>query len=660
LGSGYAGFTVSIGGGITMELRAYQNDAVDAVFHDWSTGVVRTAIEVGVGGGKTLVMAEVIKRTLAAKPDAKIVILAHRGELLRGAAKTARVHLGIQVGVVDGQVAPALRKKHLACQVVCINTATLGVSSKQRMNNGNRTKIVSELHRLLGNVDLVLMDECHRSNTDTALDCITELGCFSGTRLLGVTGTLFRQDNKLLTDVFENCCYRKGMLDLIAEGWLVEPKMKKALIAGMDLNKVAVGRSMNMGDFSETDLDRVMAEAGAEGVIAEFAKRHCGTRKTLVFTPTVNAAERVARAFADVGLESVVVHGSMPPKERLDALERFENGDLQFIINCMIITEGVDLPAASCIIMARPTKSKQLYIQILGRALRLSDGKEDALVIDLVGATSVNNMVSCDTVFGVQGEEGVLEAKARREYVAGVVATKAAAVHAALTPEEQAEVPLETLISGSFNLFDVELDELIEQVKKQAKESTERKERERVKTLPHFPAPGRSGSMLELDFDFLLALSSWATLPQYKNSYAAAVVDDEGKYTAFYCDSSKHYDKGRYGFICERVDSFEDMEQSVVKFTETFPGTAGAMYFKQNKLDPSHPKRKKPASAEQIKFMTNLLSRAKIKQDEVAMMKNGEMKKPNIGTVLDWLDYLLLCQDARKQCQSVREFLANE
>ncbi len=364
-------------------------------------------------------------------------------------------------------------------------------------------------------------------------------------------------------------------------------------------------------------------------------------------------------SFTALGLPSTVVHGSMRPSDRAAALKDFEEGDTQYLINCMILTEGVDLPACSAIIMARPTKSQQLYLQFLGRALRLHDDKEDALVIDLVGATSVNGMVSANEFFQAQGAESALQAKERIEHIKAVVLGKAQQVHAALTPEEQEEFTVETIVSGSFNLFDVVVEEIVEQIKKAASESKERKERERVKKLPEFPAPGRSGTLMELNMDFVLSLESWATLPQYKGSYAAGMCIDN-KWYAFYCDKSKSFDKGRYGFICEGAATFEEMESAMIKYTETFPGTANAPYYRQNKLDPNHPNRKKPASAEQIKFMSDLMRRHKVREEELSMMKNGEMKKPRLGVVVDWIDYLLLCSDATKQIASVKEFLRDE
>lgn len=640
-----------------MDLRKYQTEAVDAIFDGWQS-MDRVATEIATGGGKTLVAAEIVKRTLAAKPDAKIVFLAHRGELLRAGAKTIQRHCGLSVGVVDGQVAPAMRKRNLQAQVVSINTATLGVSKNQRGNAGARLKTVTELHNVLGNVDLVILDECHRANTDTALDCLTELGCFSGTRLLGITATLFRTDSKMLTDVFEACVYKKNLIDLIQEGYLVDIQMKKAHVDGLDLTKVAVSRSMSMEDFNATDLDKVMEAAGAEAVVARYAALYTKDRKTLIFTPTVASSERVAKAFAEEGLSCLVVHGSMSAKARAEALDSFENGDTQYLVNCMILTEGVDLPSCSCIIMARPTRSQQLYLQIIGRALRLADDKDDALLIDLVGATSVNGMVSASTIFDAKEGESAAEAKARADQIQAIKQAKAAAVHARLTDEAKEEYPdVETILSGSFNLFDVEVEELIETVKRAAGETKERKERERTKTLPEFPPVGRCGSLLEMDLDFLVALTSWATLPEYQNSYAAGLCRN-GKWYAFYCDSSKKFDQGRYGFICDGVDSFEEMERGIIDFTKTFEATKDAPYYSQNKLQPNHPKRKKQATAEQVKLLFNLLTRAKIKTDEIAAYRNKEIKqKISIGTCCDWIDYLLLAPDARKQCAHVKEWI---
>lgn len=604
----------------------------------------------------TVIFSEVIKRTLAANPKAKIVLLAHRGELLRSGAKTIAAHCGIQVGIVDGQVAPALRKRHLKAQVVAINTATLGVSTKQRDTQGSRVSTVTELHKALGNVDLVILDECHRANTDTAMDCLTELGCFSGTRLLGVTATLFRTDSKMLTDVFEACVYKKTLVDLIEAGFLVDIVMKKAMIAGLDLTKVGVSRSMSIEDFNATDLDRVMEAAGAEGVIAEFAKRYTEDRRTLVFTPTVTSAERVKSSFNSVGLDATVVHGSMKPSDRAAALNNFEEGKVQYLINCMILTEGVDLPSCSCIIMARPTKSQQLYLQILGRSLRLSEDKENALIIDLVGATSINGLVNAENIFGVRDNEGIKDATERHAQIQATIQAKAQLVVAQLTPEEQEEYDLEKIVSGSFNLFDVEVEEIIAQVKHAAKESIERKERVRLRNLPSFPAPGRSGSMLELDFDFLVSLESWSTLPQYKGSYCCVVTIPGVGLVPFYCDKSRTFDKGRYGYIGNPVQTFEEAERAVIDFTTSFPGTAGAMYYSQNKLQANHPTRNKKPSVDQIKFMVNLLKRVGIKLDEVDALETKNVKQPNVGVVVDWIDFLILSPDARKQADSVREY----
>lgn len=364
-----------------MTLRPYQRDAVTAVFDRFDAGERRTALVLATGAGKTVIFSEFIRQWRERVPG-QILVLAHRSELLNQAAEKIRFWApGLRVGLVKAGVNQTW--------------ADVVVASQQTLQREARRQRLPEF-------SLIVVDECHRSMSPTYQIILDGLGAQrpDGPRVLGVTATFTREDSKRLTEFYQSVAFSMDILDLIEQGYLVPPKFRRVLVEGLDLTAVRSSRMSGGKDLAPGELDEAMERAGAAGVVAAAYKRHAADRPGFVFTPTVHSAELVRDALRAEGITSELLHGGTPGGERAGIMRRYNAGALQTVVNCAILTEGVDAPRTSCVVMARPTLSKILFRQVVGRGLRLhpESGKADCLVLDLVGATGRNDLRTLNDV----------------------------------------------------------------------------------------------------------------------------------------------------------------------------------------------------------------------------------------------------------------------
>ena len=160
------------------------------------------------------------------------------------------------------------------------------------------------------------------------------------------------------------------------------------------------GLHVRAGDFIERELETTLLDANAPRHLVQSYLDHARGRKTIVFTPTVALAHEMVTAFTAAGIASDAVEAATPVEERRAMLQRFRHGTTQVLANCGVLTEGYDEPSASRVAIARPTRSRVLYTQMIGRGLRPSPGKPDCLVLDVVGATTRHDLVTATTLFG--------------------------------------------------------------------------------------------------------------------------------------------------------------------------------------------------------------------------------------------------------------------
>lgn len=372
-----------------LALRDYQREAIEAVRGAWHEGTRRPAVVLPTGAGKTVIFAHLAAEMYPR--GVRTLILAHRDELISQAvAKLRAVAPGLRPGVVK-----AARREIRGRDVIVASVQTLARSEAAR----------AELVR--AGVRLVIVDECHHAVADSYMKVLRELGCFetggleTGAAALGMTATLGRSDRVALGQVWEGVAYQRSILDMIRGGYLVNAKGIRVKVEGLDLRQVARSR----GDYRDGALAEAMHAALAPTAVAKAYLEHCPDRQGIAFWPTVEMAYEGAEAFRDAGIGSEAFDGSTALSERRGILSRAARGEVQVLHNCMILTEGFDAPWCSAVVIARPTSSAPLYIQMAGRALRPNPGKTDAVILDVVGVTGKHKLASVIDLAGADRVE---------------------------------------------------------------------------------------------------------------------------------------------------------------------------------------------------------------------------------------------------------------
>ena len=360
-----------------LPLRPYQEQAIDALRERWKEEEARRlAIILPTGGGKTVVFAHLSKMILEAAPAKRVLILVHTDELVRQAAKKVKdIAPHLIVGIVKA------KENEVTADVIVASVQTL--RAPRRMAQ-------------IRNVEIVIVDECHHAVANTYMSILEHFGCFKpdGARAVGFTATLVRGDDKSLGLVWQDVAFERDISWMVRRGFLIPPR--GIAVEVPDLNLAAVKSTRK--DFRDGELGEALAESLAPEKIVEAYREHADGRKAILFAPTVASAEAVAEMLTAEGVSAEVIHGAMKQDERDAILDRHRSGMTRVVANCMILTEGYDDPEVDCIIMARPTKSRGLYIQCVGRGLRVNPARpyeeQDCIVLDVVGANAVHSLRS--------------------------------------------------------------------------------------------------------------------------------------------------------------------------------------------------------------------------------------------------------------------------
>lgn len=360
---------------MTIAVRPYQRQAADAFK---SRVVERHEIDRGLvvlptGTGKT-----VLGLTIAMEMNAKTLWLAHREELIDQPSRAcAAVWPDASRGIVKAD------RNEYARQVVFASVQTA-------FRDNRLDKLIDQ------KFDLVVLDEAHHGTAPIYVKILRALGCFDSlVPVLGLTATPERADNLRLDDVFQGVVYQYHLTQAITDGYLARPNWVERPIR-VDLDAI----SKSNGDYNQGQLDVALMEAGiVDEVVAAFLE-HARDRKTIIFTVGVKQSQIIAERITAAGIPAAAVWGEMPGEQRRATLRRLADGSLRAVVNCMVLTEGFDEPTVDCVLMARPTQSKPLYVQCVGRGLRLAPMKRDCLIIDMVGLSKRHTMVQAPVIFG--------------------------------------------------------------------------------------------------------------------------------------------------------------------------------------------------------------------------------------------------------------------
>jgi superfamily II DNA or RNA helicase len=362
---------------VALELRPYQAEAIAAIEEAERRGVHRPLLGLPTGTGKTVIFAALIRRR-----GGSALVLAHRDELLVQATdKIRQVDPAAHLGLVKAEA------NEVEAPVVVASVQTLAHESR--------------LARLPQRFQTVVVDEAHHATADSyrrVLDWVD-----ASPLLLGVTATPERADNASLGEVWDEVVYSRSLLEMIRAGYLVDLRGLRVRLA-LDFSRLRVSH----GDFVDADAAAALTAADAPAHACAAYLQHAPSRKALLFTPTVELAHLMAAAFRARGVAAEAVDGSLPLEERRAILARLRSGDTQVVANCAVLTEGFDEPSVDCIIVARPTRSRILYIQMIGRGTRTYPNKRDCLIVDLVGASERHDLLTLPRLFGF-GDTTALE-----------------------------------------------------------------------------------------------------------------------------------------------------------------------------------------------------------------------------------------------------------
>ena len=343
----------------TMTLRPYQKDAMDAVFKQWDSGTQRTLLVMVTGGGKTIIFSKIIEECV--RDGQRVLVLAHRGELLDQAADKLEKSTGLQC---------ATEKAELSCLDGESRWYRVVVGSVQSLMREERLNQFDHDH-----FDMIVVDEAHHVLADSYRRI---LDYFENAKVLGVTATPDRGDMRNLGAVFESLAYEYALPRAIREGFLCRIKAMTIPLK-LDIS----GVNMSAGDYALSGLGTAL-DPYLEQIADEMAKV-CMNRKTVVFLPLIATSKKMRMLLEKRGFRAAEVNGNSTDRE--ETLTAFDRGETNVLCNSMLLTEGWDCPSVDCIVVLRPTKIRSLYCQMVGRGTRLYPDKEHLLLLDFLWNT---------------------------------------------------------------------------------------------------------------------------------------------------------------------------------------------------------------------------------------------------------------------------------
>lgn len=376
-------------------IRPYQEQAISRVAERGRAGMRRLILHSPCGSGKTIMAAEMIRR-VRQDLEKRVLFLAPRRELVSQCVAKLEA-IGLRTGII---MAGEIPDQGAEVQVACIPTLhTRGVR--------------------LGKIDLppadfVVHDESHLSLAESHVHLL-EHYADQGAFVLGLTATPARGDGKGLGIFWEEIVPGPTVSSLVAEGFLVPQRYYAP--AKPDL----AGIKIRNGDYAEDQLQDRMDTPKLVGDVVTNWLRIAAGKRTVVFASGVQHSIHLRDQFREAGVVAEHLDGTTPTEERKAILARMASGETTVLCNCFVLTYGWDCPSTECAVIARPTKSLVLYLQMAGRALRPAPGKGEALIIDHAGIVDEHGFLDEEFPWSLDGKEKIRdrierEKKAKKEW----------------------------------------------------------------------------------------------------------------------------------------------------------------------------------------------------------------------------------------------------
>lgn len=365
---------------MSFELRPYQQDCLNEIKGAAARSINRQLIALPTGTGKTVIFANLPQ----SQGVHKMLVLAHREELLDQARdKISQINpdLNVQIEQAERRVTPN-------ADVVVASVPTIGRKDSPRLMQFNPD-----------DWPIIVCDEAHHSVAKSYKTVFDHFDLFNNHNrlLIGVTATPNRGDKIGLDSIYQAITFQRNIRDMIEANYLCQIRAYQ-VNTDSDITGVKIADD---GDFADAELSEAVNN-DARNILAVNSYRHyCNGRRCLVFCVDKNHTQRMANTFINAGINCGVILGDTPIDVRKDILQKFSSGELKVVANCMVLTEGYDLPLLSSVIMARPTQSGLLYTQCIGRGTRIHPEKPDLIVIDLTDNAERLSVVSIPVIFGL-------------------------------------------------------------------------------------------------------------------------------------------------------------------------------------------------------------------------------------------------------------------
>lgn len=369
-----------------MELRPYQELAISKVRDSFRKGNKRTILQLATAGGKTFTISSVILDAIT--KGSKVLVFVPRRELVYQFRDTLK-RIGIDAGIIMAGEMRSISNVQLAS----FDTFESWVVKKNNM--------------LAPDANLIIIDEAH-IYLDKQMRLIEKF--YPDAFVIGLTATPARKNGKGLGVFYQDLVLGVSIKELTEQGFLAP--VRYFAPTDVDLSRV---RLNNDGDYSESQLDKVMDDSVLIGDIVENWARIAGDRQTVVFCSGINHSIHVRDQFLKYGIRAEHLDGKTDKEERKRILERVKTGETQVLTNVFVATYGLDIPVLSCAVMARPTKNLALYLQMVGRIMRIHEDKEDAIVIDHAGVVKENGMAADEQYWSLDVNEKVKDRKERKK-----------------------------------------------------------------------------------------------------------------------------------------------------------------------------------------------------------------------------------------------------
>jgi superfamily II DNA or RNA helicase len=340
-----------------MNLRPYQDNVIEDFNREVAAGRKRIICVAPTGSGKTVIGSVIIKSRIEQRRG--VLVVAHRREIITQTSEKLRAN-GVPHGIILAGVEP---RPFEFVQVASIQTLWSRAITRETME--------------LPQAELLVVDEAHHCPADTYTKIIK---AYPDAIVLGLTATPCRGDGRGLGGIFETIIECPQVAELIAQGFLVKARVYAPV------NPDLRGVHTVAGDYNEGELADRMDRSKLIGDAVTHWHKYSERRRTVAFAVNVAHSVHLRDEFIKSGVRAEHIDGSTPKPERDASLARLASGEIELIANCMVLTEGWDMPEAGCCILARPTKKMGLYRQMIGRVLRPSEGKPDAIILDHSGA----------------------------------------------------------------------------------------------------------------------------------------------------------------------------------------------------------------------------------------------------------------------------------